>query len=116
MADDPSERLCRHRMLPVLIEEEFSKKLPEGKRFFEAIRRQLQDLIGESESIPAELLERLLRERRILVIVDHFSEMSNDTREEIQPAHPESHSTRWCSPRVTMKSLVSRRRLSLIAS
>jgi HEAT repeat protein len=34
-------------------------------------------------------LERLLRERRILVIVDHFSEMSNDTREEIQPAHPE---------------------------
>jgi hypothetical protein len=89
MADDPSERLCRHRMLPVLIEEEFSKKLPEGKRFFEAIRRQLQDLIGELESIPAELLERLLRERRILVIVDHFSEMSNDTREEIQPAHPE---------------------------
>jgi hypothetical protein len=51
--------------------------------------RQLQDLIGESESIPAELLERLLRERRILVIVDHFSEMINDTREEIQPAHPE---------------------------
>jgi hypothetical protein len=47
----------------------------------------LQASIGETEPIPDELCDRLLRQRRILVIVDHLSEMSEATRKEIRPGH-----------------------------
>jgi HEAT repeat protein len=86
---DPDERLCPHRMLPILIEEEFSTSLPQGKRLIEHIRRQLRELIGDPEPIPAELVEKLLRHRRILVIVDRFSEMSVASRDEIQLGQPD---------------------------
>lgn len=90
MSDNPDERLSRHRMLPVLIEQELDFKLPEEKSpFREAIRGQLQALIDASEPINDEFLERLLRQRRILVIVDRLSELSEETRQEIRPGHPD---------------------------
>ena len=88
MSDNPEERICSHRMLPVLIEEEL--KVAEGKQpFIEAIRGQLQDLNDTTEAISEELLEQLLKQRRILVIVDHFSEMSEQTRTAIKPEMPD---------------------------
>ncbi|MBD0344989.1 MAG: hypothetical protein ICV63_09260 [Coleofasciculus sp. Co-bin14] len=57
--------------------------------FMAAIRGQLQDLTNEPNSISEELLERLLRQRRILVIVDHLSEMSEATRKAIRPELPD---------------------------
>jgi HEAT repeat protein len=90
MADKKDQRLCRHRMLPVLIEQELDFKLPDGKNpFREAIRGQLQALIDASEPIADEFLEKLLRQRRILVIVDRLSELNEETRQQIRPGHPD---------------------------
>jgi len=85
MAEDKAERLCKHRMLPVLIEEELGGE----ERFTEAIRQQLKILLDESEPISVELLEQLLKQQRILVIVDHLSEMSEATRQAIPFKNPE---------------------------
>lgn len=90
MSDSPEERICNHRMLPVIIEQELNFKVPDGKKpFLEAIRGQLQDLTDEKEPISEELLERLLLERRILVIVDRLSEMSEATQAAIRPEMPD---------------------------
>ncbi|GET43819.1 HEAT repeat domain-containing protein [Microseira wollei] len=90
IADNPDERLCEHRMLPILIEQELDFETATGQQpFMAAIRGQLQDLTNETEAISEELLERLLRQRRILVIVDHFSEMGEATRKAIRPESPD---------------------------
>ncbi|MCU0515248.1 MAG: HEAT repeat domain-containing protein [Oscillatoria sp. Prado101] len=90
MSDSPEERICNHRMLPVLIEQELNFKVADGKQpFLEAIRGQLQDLTDDKEPISEELLERLLLERRILVIVDRLSEMSEATQAAIRPEMPD---------------------------
>ncbi|AFY32265.1 HEAT repeat domain-containing protein [Calothrix sp. PCC 7507] len=80
MSDDETQRLSKHRMLPVLIEQELDHPLKE------TIGGQLQALISEAQAIDNDLLTNLLRQRRILVIVDHFSEMSEATRNKIHPA------------------------------
>jgi HEAT repeat protein len=98
MSEDKNERLCKHRMLPVLIEDELvieeevefkdgvaTKKSPYIPALIKAIRGQLQYLTDETELISEELLEHLLRERRILVIVDHLSEMNKGTQKAIRP-------------------------------
>jgi HEAT repeat protein len=90
MSDNKLERLSRHRMLPVLIEQELDFKLPEDKNpFREAIRGQLHALIDAAEPINDEFLDKLLRQRRILVIVDRLSELSEETRQQIRPGHPD---------------------------
>jgi HEAT repeat protein len=88
-SDNQAERLCEHRMLPVLIEEELDFEATDKPPFIAAIRGQLQDLTNEADPISEELLERLLRQRRILVIVDHLSEMSEATRKAIRPELPD---------------------------
>ncbi len=84
LADNKTERLCEHKIIPVLIETELDSNNEAIKSpLVAAIQCQLQDLTNEPNPISEELLERLLRERRILVIIDHFSEMSEATRKEI---------------------------------
>jgi len=86
MSDEPEQRLCKHRMLPILIEQELDLNAADGKQAFtELIHGQLQDLIDAQQPISEELLEQLLRQQRLLVIVDRFSEMSKDSRNQIQP-------------------------------
>lgn len=88
MAEEEEKRLCAHPMLPVLLEEDL--RVVEGKQpLLEAIRGQLQYLIDEAEPISTELLERLLRNRRLLVIADRLSEMNSTTRQAIQPESPD---------------------------
>ncbi len=101
MSDDETERLCKHRMLPVFIEEELGipneieiqsvsgKKSSSNHPLIDAIQGQLQNLTDEIDFISDELLERLLRERRILVIIDHISEMNEATRKAIRPDSPD---------------------------
>ncbi|MDJ0771981.1 MAG: HEAT repeat domain-containing protein [Mastigocoleus sp. MO_167.B18] len=88
MAEEKEKRLCEHLMLPIFLEEEF-REVEDKSRLLEAIRGQLQALIDEPEPICEELLIPLLRKRRILVIVDRFSELSADTRDAIQPESPD---------------------------
>jgi HEAT repeat protein len=90
MNDRKPQRLARHRMLPVLIEQELDFKVPAGKDpFREAIRGQLQALVDAAEPLSDGFLERLLRLRRVLVIVDHLSELSEESRSAIRPGHPD---------------------------
>jgi HEAT repeat protein len=91
MADMPTERLCpQHRMLPVLIEQVLELKDKEHPHpFTDALRGELRALTHEEDPIPEEFLLRLLQRRRVLVIVDHFSEMPEATHQEIRPGQPE---------------------------
>ena len=90
MSEDRTKRLCRHRMIPVLIEQELDFRVPEGKDpLREAIRGQLQALVDSAEPLSDDFIEKLLRQRRVLVIVDRLSELSDATRQEIRPGHPD---------------------------
>ncbi|OYD93357.1 hypothetical protein CDG76_22110 [Nostoc sp. 'Peltigera membranacea cyanobiont' 210A] len=97
MSKDKNERLCKHLMLPVLITdfELNSENKADDKLFINAISGQLRDLVEATDSILPELLDQLLRQRRVLVIVnvDGFSEMSDAKTLEIknrlsEPAFP----------------------------
>ncbi len=86
MAEHETRRLATHPMLPAFIEEELDDpSVPDEVRFMHAIRGKLQTLIGEAVPIPPELLTNLLRQKRVIVIVDRFSEMTKPTREQIRP-------------------------------
>ncbi|KST63538.1 HEAT repeat domain-containing protein [Mastigocoleus testarum] len=74
-----SNRLRQHPMLPILIEDELDQPL------LETIGGLLKELTQEGKAIPEELLKQLLRQQRILLIVDHLSEMGEETRKKIQP-------------------------------
>ncbi len=98
MAEDKEERLTEHSMLPVLIEQE--PKSPSDKdserqkslsdegteSLIKDIMRKIQDLTNTQHQIVDELLiKQLLRQHRILLIWDRFSEMNIDTRQKIDP-------------------------------
>jgi hypothetical protein len=87
MADTPAERLCRHRMLPVLLAQELAHTSAgsPAAALVEAVRGQLQAYCDDMAPPSAELVEHLLRRRRILVIVDCLSELGPDAREAIRP-------------------------------
>jgi HEAT repeat protein len=87
MAEYESERLCSHLMLPILLEEAFLTG--SNEMLLDAIRGQLQALIDAPEAINPTLLVRLLRQQRLLVIVDRFSEMPSQTRDTLQPDLPD---------------------------
>jgi hypothetical protein len=91
MADMPAERLCaQHCMLPVLIEQALELKDKDHPHpFTDAIRGELRALTHEEDPIPEELVLRLLQRRRVLVIIDHLSEMPDATRQDTRPGQPE---------------------------
>lgn len=90
MSEKLNERLCTHQMLPILLENELdayaNSEMLNITSLQKAICGQLQALISEAEPVDTELVTHLLRQRRILVIADHLSEMSNATRNLIRPA------------------------------
>ena len=75
-------------MIPVLIEQELTQS-QDSSPLLAAIAGQLQYLIDAPQPISQDLLEQLLRQQRILVIVDRLSEMDSDTREMIAPHLPD---------------------------
>jgi HEAT repeat protein len=87
MADDPEQRPARHRMLPVLIERELDFEVGAGRdAFTETVRGDLETLI--EADVEDSLLAALLKRRRVLVIVDHLSEMTEATRQRVRPDVP----------------------------
>jgi hypothetical protein len=76
MADDPQERLISdRRVIPVIIEPGLDfNVLKDVSVFLREILGRLQRLVG-AVSIPEELLKDLLATRRVLVIIDGYSEM-----------------------------------------
>ncbi|KYC35889.1 hypothetical protein WA1_48625 [Scytonema hofmannii PCC 7110] len=90
ISSEKTKRLCRHPMIPVLIEFDIDLDVAASEQpFIRSISRQLYSLIGKAEPIPKELLEHLLRQRRVLVIVDRLSEMSEDTQKKIKFGDPD---------------------------
>jgi HEAT repeat protein len=89
MAADKTKRLCKHLMIPILIEELESEFLAAKHPFLEAISGQLKSISNHPTPIDRELLQHLLQQRRILVITDHFSEMAETTQKEINPNSPD---------------------------
>jgi PQQ-dependent dehydrogenase (methanol/ethanol family) len=86
MSIDAGERLTAHCAIPVLLEEEVVGAA--GKRHEEltrAIGRRVELLTQSSRPIRRDLLLSLLRRRRILLIVDRFSEWSSKGRNMIRP-------------------------------
>jgi hypothetical protein len=85
MAADRGQRLTAHVMLPVIVEQELDFAVGNRDVLLESIRRQLQDLTDTLEPVSIPHLQALLRRQRVLVIIDHLSEMSQETRAKIQP-------------------------------
>ncbi|NES89376.1 HEAT repeat domain-containing protein [Okeania sp. SIO2B9] len=81
-----SKALAKHLMLPVLIEKEIDNTGDGIKPIMEAIMAEIQELIDNEQMIVDELLvKQLLRKRRILLIVDRYSEMSQETQGKFNP-------------------------------
>ncbi|MBA3242759.1 MAG: HEAT repeat domain-containing protein [Acidobacteria bacterium] len=85
MLGQKEARLCPgHAMLPVLIEQDLATQGSEKEHpLFKAISLQLKMMIDEPDPPPARLLRQLLRKRRVLVIIDGLSEMSESSRERL---------------------------------
>lgn len=68
-------------MLPVLIEQDLviQDKDPEHP-LFRAVKQQVRVMINEDSHPPAGLLRQLLKKRRVLAIIDGFSEMNEASR------------------------------------
>ena len=75
IADDPTERLAEHRMLPVFIVEDTTDLVRSVTR---NLRRMLAD-----EELPDDLVRGLLAKQRLLVIVDALSEREPDTQQHV---------------------------------
>ncbi len=87
LSEVESSRLCTsHPLLPILIEQNF----PEGPTaIVDVVRGELRELIGDPDPLPKDWVEELLRKKRLLVIVDGLSELSDTTRKQLQPEQPE---------------------------
>jgi HEAT repeat protein len=79
MAEDPNQRLCQHLMIPIMIEDDL-EVVDSTSALSTAILRQLKNLSDDEKPASEELLNQLLRKRRLLIIVDHISEMSEASR------------------------------------
>ncbi|MBI2947194.1 MAG: HEAT repeat domain-containing protein [Verrucomicrobia bacterium] len=78
MAEKPEERITKNRLLPVFISEEHDLRSGDnGPALIELVSRKVQALCGDTPELSANLLDRLLKEGRILVVVDGVSEMSD---------------------------------------
>ena len=86
--DDGPPLVANHPMLPILLEEELDNPdhPPGSRRLFEAIRGRLTTLVGDIDPLDSEFTRRLLKRKRLLVIIDHLSELSEETRKQIRPA------------------------------
>jgi HEAT repeat protein len=88
ISDRPDERPASHRALPVLIERELDFEVAEGKDpFTETVRGDLSKLI--SAPVSENLITALLEQGRVLVIVDHMSEMTEANRNRVRPDVPD---------------------------
>ena len=89
MSDDPSMRLSKHPMIAVLLELENLEAGNGEDVLIEAVRTELCYLIDPVDPPSLELVKKLLESRRILVVVDGFSEMTEVDRNKLRPGSAE---------------------------
>ncbi len=81
MREENFEGLCKHAMLPVLLEDNFGGNDKEALN--KAISSQLRDSLDATTQISAELVQALLENKRLLILIDGMSEMNEETRHAI---------------------------------
>jgi adenylate kinase family enzyme len=87
METDAKSRPMKHVAIPILVERELDfGNAKSSDIFLDAIRTDLSNLIDSD--VDEEFTVALLSGRRILVIVDHYSEMSAETRKLMRPDAP----------------------------
>lgn len=79
LADSPAERICPHKMIPVVIEQEIQDILA-------VTVAELKGMLG-TEDIDPDAVANLLRYKRLLIIVDALSERGASTQQKVQTAH-----------------------------
>jgi len=76
-------------MMPVFIDENIPGAKPgDTLALLDAIGSFLKQVIREEAAPTNELIKKLLERRRILLIVDGYSELNNDTQQVIRPSAP----------------------------
>lgn len=85
MAQEKDKRLCEHLMLPVLIEQDadFREKAADAETLLKTVQDHLRLLTGAITHPPISLIKQLLARRRVVVIIDGLSEMSETARKNI---------------------------------
>jgi hypothetical protein len=86
LGNKKTDRLCEsHRMLPIFLEENLAGAKPgESAPLLAEIRGSIGRMIGEGEIPSEDLVKSLLRKRRILLIVDGYSELDEATQKSIR--------------------------------
>jgi HEAT repeat protein len=85
MSDDAGGRLGKHPMISVLLDLDNAEASNGHDILVEAVRTELRYLIDPAEAPSEELVEKLMENRRILVVVDGYSEMSEVKRNSLRP-------------------------------
>ena len=95
----------QHRVLPILIEHNLQKykENESNKVFLNEIRRELRDLV-KVETISEDLVKQLLKQQRLLVIVNDFSERDTETQTAIRLALHDIDNFPVCTLIVTSRS------------
>lgn len=88
MSPIASERMLEHPVLPVLLEHDLYIDPQKKDSFLQTIRGQLSLTCTTSEGITDEFVLQLLKQKRLMVLLDHFSELSQETRKAIRPESP----------------------------
>ena len=83
MAKNRTDRIRRnHPILPVLLEPE-AESPGTDQDFLRLVNEQLRFVTDRSEHIADDLLGQLLKQRRVMLIIDGFSEMTQATRKNL---------------------------------
>lgn len=76
LADSVQERMANHRIVPVLIENDFENvRIPDLDSLILRIQQALQSICGCEQKPEADLVKHLLRTKRILVIFDNVTDV-----------------------------------------
>ena len=87
IAGKPEERLCKtRRMMPVFLEANLpGAKAGDGAVLLSKIQSEIRVLTSEKDAPSDDLVKNLLRQRRILLIVDGYSELDEGTQAAVSP-------------------------------
>lgn len=73
-------RLSQHLMLPILIEPDVTIQFYSEEAVLQFVQIQLRLAAGDAQPPRMDLVKNLLRQKRVLLVVDSLSEMKNDAR------------------------------------
>ncbi|WP_411845644.1 TIR domain-containing protein [Roseibacillus persicicus] len=89
MMDKSPDRICPHRMIPVVVDGIQGMGKSAEISLVKHVQGVLAALVESSEELSSGFVEALLRNKRLLLVVDGFSEMGEGVRKIFDPASNE---------------------------